>query len=82
MATVMNTRKVLASKKKLTWFGKKKKKDTAILIVSEAVETIRVANRFYEARRNNNVVSQIVHIEGHLKRVRQATESRWKSGLP
>ena len=65
MATVMNTRKVLASKKKLTWF-EKKNKDTPFLFVSEAVETIRVANSFYEAGRNSNIVSQIVHIEGHL----------------
>jgi hypothetical protein len=35
--------------------------------VSEAVETIRVANRFYEARRGSYIVSQIVPIEGQVE---------------
>jgi hypothetical protein len=65
MATVMNTRKVFSIEEKVDLI--RKKKDTLILVVREAVETIRVANRTYEARSEQQLVSQIVHIEGHLE---------------
>jgi hypothetical protein len=36
--------------------------------VSEALEAIRVVNRFYEARAGSSkIVSQIMGIEGHLE---------------
>jgi hypothetical protein len=36
--------------------------------LSEALEAIRIVNRFYEARAGNSkIVSQIMGIEGHLE---------------
>lgn len=48
--------------------------------MSEAVETIRVANRFYEARRDSNIVSQIVDIEGPLESQGSAGRRKMKVG--
>jgi hypothetical protein len=45
--------------------------------VSEALEAIRVVNRFYEARAGSSrIVSQIMGIEGHLENKCWATRRR------
>jgi hypothetical protein len=45
--------------KKMRWRGRKQKKKTEVPvpIVSEAVEAIRVVNRFYEPRAENEKLS-------------------------
>jgi hypothetical protein len=45
--------------------------------LSEALEAIRIVNRFYEARAGNSkIVSQIMGIEGHLENQYWASRKR------
>jgi hypothetical protein len=62
MGNLIQNRKKIKKRRR-----KNKKQRFQYPLLSEALEAIRVVNRFYEARAGNSkIVSQFMGIEGHL----------------